>query len=154
MPTTALLNYSKKWLTVAEVVKLTGYGKQPIINRIKLGSLPARKDDKGRWQIARHEVVKLLDRCTEPMYSCVEAAALLSFSDRTIAVKLRQGGFPNAVMVWGEWRIPESDLLDIMREGTAEAELEVQAAKAGVTEELEDAESATPEGSDFELAAA
>jgi predicted site-specific integrase-resolvase len=122
-------------LTVQDVARLTGFSRAAISARCQAGKLKASQDEDGRWIIDDEEVTKLQERLLEPHYSPAEAAALLSFSPPVITAFLREGQqrgmgecpFPNAIKVFNQWRIPESDLARLIQSGRAELAVEPSA---------------------------
>jgi hypothetical protein len=110
-------------VTIREVCARTGFSRAAVYSRIAAGKLPAKQDDNGVWWVPPVEVEKIMHRLAEPLYSPAEAAALLAFSEEHIRKLLRRGAlegmescpFPNARKVFREWRIPESDLVRVMR---------------------------------------
>jgi excisionase family DNA binding protein len=122
-------------LTIKEVCERTGFARATIYARIVSKKLPAVQEEDGTWRVSPLEVEKLLHRLAEPLYSAIEAAAFLSFSEEYIRKVLRRGEregmaccpFPRAVKLFSEWRIPEGDLVRLIQLQRAEQTGELEA---------------------------
>ncbi len=108
-------------ITLREASRLTRFSIEALRARCAHGKITgARQDSEGRWLIPEIELEKLSVRLAEPLYTPREVAALLSFSEEYIRLRLRTRDsdpapvFRRAFKLWGEWRIPESDLIDLM----------------------------------------